>query len=285
MSRFGVPGEIISDRGSQFVSQLWTNIAQSLGTTLQQHDSLPPSIQRPGRAIPSPAQSLSHRSTEEYLLDRPAPVGVAWHTIYPQGRHQRITSQDGFWIPAQPPRTVCRPLRGPAYNRTVPSRPPPSRSDLRPTPTSTHRPEIPTVIPDELLQCPFVLIRREGYKPPLIPPYDGPFQVLERSDKFFRIKLGEREDKISIDLLKPAIIPNNATPGSPKKRGRPRKAPDTSKVPSSIPLQNRAGPQPTPSAPPPMPPHSGTTRSGRMVRIPARYIVSVGGGPVEEVHL
>ena len=34
VSRFGVPGEIISDCGPQFISQLWTDIARSLGTTL-----------------------------------------------------------------------------------------------------------------------------------------------------------------------------------------------------------------------------------------------------------
>ena len=285
VSRFGVPGEIISDRGSQFVSQLWTNIAQSLGTTLHQTTAYHPQsnglVERFHRQLKA---SLIARLTSPSWIDQ-----LPWVLL-----GIRSTHKDD--VDASPAEMVFgAPLNLPGQFADLSGATPTTEqflrdlrqavSDLRPTPTSTHRPERPAFIPDELRQCPFVFIRRDGYRPPLSTPYDGPFRVLERNAKFFRIQLGDREDTVSIDRLKPAKVLDNATPTEPKKRGRPRKNHDRSTVPPSIPTQNHEGPQPTPSAPQPRPVNPKTTRSGRTVRVPARYIVSVGGGPVEDDRL
>ncbi len=46
-------------------------------------------------------------------------------------------------------------------------------------------------------------MRRGGALPPLTPLYVGPYEVLERADKFFRLAVGGREETVSIDRLKP----------------------------------------------------------------------------------
>jgi hypothetical protein len=46
---------------------------------------------------------------------------------------------------------------------------------------------------------------RGGTLPPLAPLYVGPYEVLERADKFFRLAVGGREETVSIDRLKPHI--------------------------------------------------------------------------------
>ncbi len=56
-----------------------------------------------------------------------------------------------------------------------------------------------------LLQASHVYVRCGGTFPPLSPLYVGPYEVLERADKFFRLVVGGREETISIDCLKPHL--------------------------------------------------------------------------------
>ena len=37
-------------------------------------------------------------------------------------------------------------------------------------------------------------------------PYDGPYKVLERTDKFFTPDFGGQKDTVSLDRLKPAYL-------------------------------------------------------------------------------
>ena len=37
-------------------------------------------------------------------------------------------------------------------------------------------------------------------------PYQGPFKVLEQHAKYFTLELGNREDTVSTDMLKPAFM-------------------------------------------------------------------------------
>ena len=65
-------------------------------------------------------------------------------------------------------------------------------------------------VPADLKSCEYVFVREDAHKPPLSSPYRGPFLVLSRTDKSFRVQLSNREDWISIDLnqlmsISPAI--------------------------------------------------------------------------------
>jgi hypothetical protein len=59
--------------------------------------------------------------------------------------------------------------------------------------------------PAALLQASHVYVRRGGTLPPLTPLYVGPYEVLERADKHFRLAVGGREETVSIDRLKPHL--------------------------------------------------------------------------------
>ena len=61
-------------------------------------------------------------------------------------------------------------------------------------------------LPADLSTCEYVFIREDAHKPPLSKPYKGPFRVLARTDKSYRVQLDNREDWISIDRLKPAYL-------------------------------------------------------------------------------
>ncbi|CAN8031683.1 unnamed protein product, partial [Ixodes persulcatus] len=77
--------------------------------------------------------------------------------------------------------------------------------NLRATPTR-HHDRHPTYVCDELTSATHVFVRRDAVKKPLEQPYDGPFKVLDRRDKFFLLDLNGRRDTNSIDRLKPAHL-------------------------------------------------------------------------------
>jgi hypothetical protein len=55
------------------------------------------------------------------------------------------------------------------------------------------------------LQASHVYVHRGNTLPPLAPLYVGPYEVLERADKFFRLAVGGHEEMVSIDRLKPHL--------------------------------------------------------------------------------
>jgi hypothetical protein len=61
----------------------------------------------------------------------------------------------------------------------------------------------------ELTFCAYVFLRNDTVKGPLQPPYDGPYKVIERGEKHFKIQINNENVIMSIDRLKPAFIIND----------------------------------------------------------------------------
>jgi hypothetical protein len=77
-----------------------------------------------------------------------------------------------------------------------------------------------TDLPAELLSAPLVWVRRGCLVPPLQPLYDGPYAVLCSGPRSFTIRVGSRDEVVAVSRLK-ACTAADATPGSPRRRGRP----------------------------------------------------------------
>ena len=82
--------------------------------------------------------------------------------------------------------------------------------------------EVLASTPSPLDSAEWVYVRRGGVGKPLADNYDGPFRVLQRGDKVFKLQLGEREDTVSRDRLKPHVAKTEPVPAAPRQRGRPR---------------------------------------------------------------
>ena len=111
---------------------------------------------------------------------------------------------------------------------------------LAPRPPVPHGTK-PSSVPTALVDSRFVFVRRDSHRPPLTPPYEGPYKVLVHGDKSFVLDYGTRQDSVSIDRLKPVFV-DPMTPIEAAKR-----------------------------APRGRPPTGVETRSGRLVRPPERY--------------
>lgn len=60
----------------------------------------------------------------------------------------------------------------------------------------------------DLKDCSHVFLRNDRIKKSLTCPYEGPYKVLEKSDKVYKIQLTDRIISVSIDRLKPAYLLN-----------------------------------------------------------------------------
>ncbi|GFS79254.1 gag-Pol polyprotein [Nephila pilipes] len=125
---------------------------------------------------------------------------------------------------------------------------------LKPTPASCHS-STSCFVHTALKTCSHVFVRVEGLKPSLTAPYQGPFEVLSRTDKHFTININDRTSTISIDRLKPAFLLNDTDstkePSLEKKRNRPVVHPP--RLDHNVPVP-------------------ATTRSGRKVRFNPKYL-------------
>ncbi|CAE1285957.1 unnamed protein product [Acanthosepion pharaonis] len=73
-------------------------------------------------------------------------------------------------------------------------------------------------IPQHLRDCKFVFVRNDAVRRPLTPAYQGPFQVLRRTDKHLTIKRANSTDAIAIDRTKPAFLEKRQYDANPALR-------------------------------------------------------------------
>nr|XP_039257255.1 uncharacterized protein LOC120333917 [Styela clava] len=186
VARFGVPLHISSVRGSQFISGLWSAVAELLGTKIHHTTAYHPQAN-------ASKEDLTASSAE---LVYGAPLTVPGDFI--------SDSKDNSC-----PTTNLRLLR----ERV---------GSLAPIPTSHHGP-FRARTPAALNQAKFVFIRRDAHRSPLQRPYEGPFEVLQHGNKTFKVQIGNRSETISVDRLKLAHLDldHPVSVSIPKPRGRP----------------------------------------------------------------
>ncbi|XP_068967632.1 uncharacterized protein [Bombus flavifrons] len=76
---------------------------------------------------------------------------------------------------------------------------------IRHSPITRHG-EKRTFVFRDLETSPYVFLRHDAIGDPLQPPYDGPYEVVERGKKTFTIKINNKNVIVSIDRLKPALL-------------------------------------------------------------------------------
>ena len=78
-------------------------------------------------------------------------------------------------------------------------------ADSRPLLPVRRGPSSPGHVPPALAKVSHVFLCVDAVRRPLTPPYVGPFPVLDRGPKTFRILKSGKETIVSIDRLKPAF--------------------------------------------------------------------------------
>ncbi|XP_073958484.1 uncharacterized protein [Choristoneura fumiferana] len=204
VARFGCPVKITTDRGRQFESELFHTLSSILG----QSTGLPHPIIRPQRII-----ERLHRQLKSSIMCH---SNTHWLKPYPWccwasaalGRttyklQQQSSSTGNLYAYLANSLRLRRALRSttrtsqPDFVTTLEnstqSRPVITRRNL-----FTSRKELST--------AEYVFLRQGHAKRSLESPYSGPYKVLERRDKTFRIILNGKPNTVTIDRLKPAFM-------------------------------------------------------------------------------
>ncbi|GBN26827.1 hypothetical protein AVEN_249241-1 [Araneus ventricosus] len=82
---------------------------------------------------------------------------------------------------------------------------------LRPVPASSHNSENVFIYKD-LPNSSHVFVRHDGVRRSLESPYQGPYKVLSKSDKLFKLLINGKSSFVSVDRLKPAFLASEDGP-------------------------------------------------------------------------
>jgi len=254
ISRFGVPAVITSDRGSQFTSSVWSGVCAALGIATSNTTSFHPQsngiIER------------FHRSLKSSLRARLA--GSDWLSHLPLvllGLRATPKEDTGFSVSEAvfgsaltlPGEMLDVPeLHSDSYLRKIER----AVNGFAVNPPHHVRSTTPPRVPAALMKSKFVFVREDTVKPTLAPRYRGPYLVVSRQSKYFRLQIGAKQDSVSVDRLKPVFSDSPLVPAVPPPRGRPPR-------PHAM---NPPDPPVPPDPPNPPPSTSVKTRVCRRVR-------------------
>lgn len=203
ISRYGIPEKVTADRGPQFAHTLWKEFTRLLGV-----DAINTTAYNPKA---NGVVERFHKTLKEGLRCR----GKNWRTDLPwvllslravPKRDSGVSSAElTFGCKLRLP---CEFLHG---KETPLERESEYVSKLREAirrcrPISFKKSKGNNIfIPSDLDKCSKVYVRVDRVKKPLEAPYEGPYEVIKKYKKFFKLKLQNKTDTVSIDRLKPAF--------------------------------------------------------------------------------
>lgn len=239
ISRFGCPVRITTDQGRQFESNLFTSLAKLMGIkkirTTSYHPQANGMVERWHRTMKTAIMARGH--SRDWSHDLPTVLLGLRNTIRQDcnisaaqmvfGCNVRIP---GIFFEDSKKNNVTPESFVEHLQRSI--------QNIKPIP-SLRKSTQNTFVYKEMRTCDFVFVRTDAVKKPLVAPYEGPYKVLERHEKYFKIQLPNRISVVSIDRLKPAFIvhevdePENA-PSAEKQHCTNTKTADGQSTPKHV---------------------------------------------------
>ena len=206
ISRFGVPLNVITDRGAQFESELFSELSKIIGfhrlRTCAYRPQTNGMIER------------AHRTLKTAIIARKEswlsalPIVLLGIRITPnETGYSPFTSVTG--ANAQIPQIL---IDNNSFNEETSN---PMIKQLLKQMTNfdiTNDADAfihsfpKSYIPKDLFTCKQVWLRTDRVRKSLEAPYTGPYEVLERTDKHFTIKVNNKQTTVSVNRLKPAFL-------------------------------------------------------------------------------
>lgn len=220
-SRFGIPEQIRTDRGTQFESALFEGLNRILGIGRVRTAAYSPRsngmIERFHRTL---KDALKASSTKDWEMALPW-VMLGLRTLVKEDLNTspaQMLYGEPIAVPADLIDPESRVIKEPAeaLNKIMTA-----ISDLTPT-LSRQSNHGELYLPRRLTKCEHVWLRKQNTGP-LEKPYVGPYKVLARGRTTYDILTQNGPEKVAVQRLKPAVLDRAVHFELPRRRGRPRR--------------------------------------------------------------
>lgn len=212
ISHYGVPYQIITDRGRQFTSALFTNIARRLGFASVRTSAYRPQANGKVERFHRRLKDALRARQSDWLADLPL---VLWTFRFTTPRNAEfspftlLTGESASFPAAVTDRcSIDDPLELVTRLRQL----------IDTASASTFDTAIiePPAIPPSLQDADEVWVRIDRVRRPLEAPYSGPFRVIDRQPRYFVIDTPRGRTTVSVHRLKPVVrsVPTNTTPST-----------------------------------------------------------------------
>ena len=212
VSRYGVPDQIITDRGAQFEAKLFQHITKLIGTihvkTTAYSAWVNGKVERANKIIKESLTALAIDRPGEWVKHLPLLLLSLRNSIRSDVKHS--SAQLMFGQSTVMPSSLLAPPKSnieysheeyvaklqdslDSMNRAMHDAETNKQRRLRPD----------TYVPKDLHTCKYVWVANPRKKP-LTPKYLGPYEVIERKERCFLLKYPKGLDYVTIDRLKPA---------------------------------------------------------------------------------
>ncbi|BHF82425.1 hypothetical protein SprV_0802556300 [Sparganum proliferum] len=223
ISTFGVPAALTTAHGSQFQSSLFHVFTKMLGcahiTTTAYHPASNGLVERLHHQLKSALMSQTESATWGVKL----PLVLLGIRSSVKEDIQCTAAEIVYGTPIRLPGEFVQPsTTNTNISSTFVQQLKQRMAQLRPT--RTRRTSNYVFVHEDLKSVPFVFVRHDAVRKPLCPPYDGPYKVVQRKDKFYVLQKADKTDTVSIDRLKPAYLeclPSISAPSIPPTMSSP----------------------------------------------------------------
>lgn len=201
---YGTPATVVSDRGRQFTSALWQQFGKYMGfktcRTTAYHPQCNGMVERWHRDMKA---TLKIKCMEFKNWPEMLPSITLGFKVIPRDDTRGSPAQLTFGQQLRLPGEFVPSHGADLPDRTFLDKMQKFFAAVTPFPVAHNR-KVNANVPKEMATCKQVWLE-EVVKTPLTPPYSGPYDVIDRSDKYFTIDLDGRHENVSMDRLKPVI--------------------------------------------------------------------------------